>query len=265
MLCALVFCAFSSASASAAGTTAGECSNKATTKDFTDADCLTSGTGEFGHILFKAAETVNVTAKNTTPFVLEGKVAGVPVKIECKKVSGTGTITNHDNGTEPMTVTFGNSTTSFTECAVLAPVNKCSVVVGTTTAAESDPMTLGLGEEITGPTGELVKVYQEGKGTEMGLKFSSVGTNNFTTLTFSSLAGQTCPEAFTKAPIPVKGSAIAIGGRGGGATSSGATAVFTKASTLGGLTTGGQPSTLEGTLTFNKKEGNPLIITTTTP
>ncbi len=54
-------------------------------------------------------------------------------------------------------------------------------------------------------------------------------------------------------------------GRGGNQTtsSSGATEEFTKSTTIGGLSISGNTATLEGTLTFRVKGGEPLIFTTT--
>jgi hypothetical protein len=276
VLCALCISAFSAASASAKGTTAVECSKSATTKDFEDEHCdkgVTSG-GVWGHIAFPNGTAVNVTAVNdltgtASNFKLMGKIAAVAIEIECTKVSAKGTVTNKE-AAGAMSITFGNSSTSFSGCKLLAPasgVGKCKVEVATTNAKETDPMNLGLGEEKVEPTaaGAKVKVLEEGKGTEMGLKFAPITeTEPFTTITISNETGQECPAAL-KGAFPVKGFAYAVGGRGSteATTSTGATAVFTKASTLGGLTFAGNPATLEGTLTFRKEGGNPLSITTT--
>jgi len=274
LLCALCFCAFGAASASAKGTTAGECTTAAPTKDFSDAHCDTpKAGGTTGHILFAngLANTVNVTAANdltgtASPFFLEGKVAGIVVKVECTTVAATGTVTNTENAeTKAMTIDFGNAETKFTGCTVLTQEGKCTVTVAATKSVQTDPMNLKKeGAEKTGPTEEKVKVVEEAAGsTDMGLKFAPVGAGNFTELTF---AGEACPAAI-KGAKPVKGFAYATGGRANsnleGTTSSGATAIFSKASTLGGLTFAGNPASLEGTLTFRKSGGNPLIITTT--
>jgi hypothetical protein len=267
VLCALVFSAFAVSSASAA-TTAGECTSATgNTKDFKDAHCdesVTAGTGAFGHILFAAGTTTNVTATNDTtgttdPFVLEGKVAGVVIKISCASVSATGTVTNNAGGT----VSFGNATTSFTNCTQKAPV-ACegkAVTVKTTTSVQTDPMNLKLSStEKEGPTGEKLKFHEENAaGTEMGLKFSPLPEKPFTEITVS------CPTATT---APVKGFTYATPRRAGGSlqstSGSGATVEFTKSSSIAGLTFAGGPATLEGVLTFRKTGGNPLVLTTTT-
>lgn len=273
LLCALVFSAFGAASASAKGTTAVECSSAAVTKDFSDAHCDTPATPQsnFGHIAFENGKETSVSAANDltgtlSSFLLKGKIAAVFTEVTCEKVAGTGSVTNKE-AAEVMSVTFGKATTEFTVCKVLAPpaaVGKCTVTVNKTESLQSDPMTLGLGAEKTPPQGgAAIKVLEEGKGTEMGLKFSPTAVGGkFTILNFT---GAECPAA-VKGEKPVEGSALALGGRGGleATSSSGATAKFTQASTLGGLTFAGNPATLEGTLTFRKTGGNPLSVTTTT-
>jgi len=82
------------------------------------------------------------------------------------------------------------------------------------------------------------------------------------TLTFG---GAECPAAI-KGPKPVKG--FVFGTSKGRlntevTSSSGATLTFSKESTLGFLTIGGNPASVVGTQTLRKEGGNPLIITTT--
>jgi hypothetical protein len=264
VVCALCFSAFAASGASAAGTTAGECTSTASVKDFEDAHCdrAVSSGGTFGHTLFKENEVVHVTATNdltgtTEPAVLEGVLAGVVAKVTCGTVSATGTVTNKGPATA-MTAEFGTSTTKFTNCTVNQPT-KCegqTAIVGTTTANVTDPTTLGLGEEKT-QTEKSLRVYQEGKGTEMGLKFTPLTGQNLTTLMLPSSCG------LGTTPFPIKGFFYALPGRGGSATLSGATAKITVVSSLGGLTLGGNPVSLTASLTFRKEGGNPLILTTT--
>jgi hypothetical protein len=268
VLCALCLSAFAASSASAKGTTAGECSSTATTKDFEDAHCdrsVTTG-GTFGHTLFALNTATKVTAVNdltgtSSPFTLAGKIAGIVTHIKCNTVSGTGTVTNKEEG-GAMKLAFGESTTSFTGCSVLDPAAAvpCTVTVATVKANESDPMNLKKGATTTDVTGNSLPEPVEEGGTEMGLKFTASGTK-FTEIT---LAGAECPTAF-KNTFPVTGSAIATSGRGSteATTSTGATGIFTKASTIKTLKFAGSAATLEGTLTFRKEGGNPLIITTT--
>lgn len=268
VLCALCLSAFAASSASAKGTTAGECSSTATVKDFEDAHCDKSKTGgTFGHTLFPLNTATSVTAVNdltgtSSPFILAGKIAGIVVHIQCNTVSGTGTVTNKEEG-GVMKLAFGESTTSFSNCSITTPESalKCTVTVAETKATETDPMNLKKGATTTDVTGNSLPEPVEEGGTEMGLKFSAPAGGKFTTIT---LAGAECPEAF-KGAFPVTGSAIATGGRGSteAVTSSGATGIFTKASTIKFLKFAGNPATLEGTLTFRKSGGNPLIITTT--
>lgn len=269
LLCALAFCAFGAANASAKGTTAGECSSAAPTKDFEDAHCdkVKSG-GSFGHILFPAGTATKVTAVNDltgtkSSFILRLKFATILTEITCENVSVTGTITNIDTSGS-MSLSFGIFVFTFSGCKVLAPasaVGKCTATIAKTETKVSDPMNIGLGEERELPQGGKIKVLQEGKGTEMALKLAAAIGTKLTTLT---IAGAECPAAL-KGEKTIEGSLLAVGGRGGAeaTTSSGATATFTAASTLGGFTFAGNPATLEGTLTFRKEGGNPLTITTT--
>jgi hypothetical protein len=271
VLCALCLSAFTASGASAAGTTAGECTSSATTKDFEDAHCDRSKTpGTFGHVLFPNNTVTSVTAVNdltgtSSPFLLAGKIAGVVIHVQCNTVSGTGTVTNKLNASGGMIIEFGQSTTNFTNCSVTTPeaAVPCTVVVAQTVANETDPMNLAKGATTTDVTGEPLAspVEETATGTEMGLKFSPPTGKPFTELEFS---GASCPAAFV-GKFSVSGSAIATGGRGSAAsvTSSGATGIFTKASTIKFLKFAGNPATLEGTLTFRKTGGNPLIITTT--
>jgi len=254
-------CALSVASASAAPTTAGECVSGGGKKDFSDAHCdnaVTAGTGSFGHVLFSNGVKTNVTATNdltgtASVFKLEGKLAGVVTVIECKKASAKGTVTNEAGGK----ATFGNAETEFTECTQSAP-EACAgkaATVKKTTSAQTGPHNLRISTtKKVGPTGEEITFHEENAaGTEMGMKFVPTG-ENFTEISV------TCPIVTT---VPVKGFTYATPGRGGAATSSGATAVFTKSSSIGGLVFAGNPATLEGTLTFRKEGGNPLTLTTT--
>jgi hypothetical protein len=270
VLCALCMSAFAASSASAKGTTAGECSSTATIREFSDAHCDTASTSakNFGHILFPAGTATNITAVNdltgtTSPFALAGKIAGIVIHIECTTVSGTGSVTNKEEG-GAMRLVFGASTTSLRRCSVLDPVeaNKCLVEVESVMANEADPMTLRktVPSVKTVTESEEVDPVEEG-GTEMGLKLTASGAQ----LTKIRFSGSECKPAAFKNTFPVTGSAIATSGRGSteATTSTGATGIFTKASTIKTLKFAGSAATLEGTLTFRKEGGNPLIITTT--
>jgi hypothetical protein len=269
------------ASGASAATTVGECTTAAgTAKDFSDAHCdkgVTAGTGTFGHILFANGGTaIPVTATNantaaettaSTPATLEGKISGIPIAVKCTIVEATGTVTNNAGGT----VTFGNATTTFRGplgpngefCEQEVP-EKCaghSVTVAKTTSAQTDPMNLKISSTTkTGPTGEVITFHEENAaGTEMGLKFApTVAGGNFTEVTVD------CPVATT---APVKGFTYATPGRVNGSlastSGSGATVVFSKSSSIGGLLFAGLPATLTGALTFKRtSNGNALISTT---
>lgn len=269
VLCALALSAFTASAASAtAPTTAGECVSGGGKKDFSDAHCdnaVAENKGTFGHVLFANGTPVEVTATNdltgtASNVTLEGKIAGVVTNVKCTTGSGTGTVTNGAGGT----VTFGTSTTSFSGCTVEEKPAACKgtpVAVASTVANETGPTDLKISTATkTGPTGEAVTFHEENttSGKEMGLKFEpTTSGGNFTTLTFEASCG------IGTTPVPVKGFAYATPGRGGSATSTGATAIFSKSSTIGGLTAGGNPAYFEATFTFRKKGGNPLIITTT--
>jgi hypothetical protein len=272
VLCALCLSAFAASSASA-GTTAAECSSSAPVKDFEDAHCdrAVSSGGSFGHIAFTNGTPVSVTAVNdltgtSSPFKLSGKLAGNITHIQCTTVSGTGTVENKLVGTE-MRAEFGASTTSFSNCSVLDPPAfvPCTVAVATTHATETGAMNLKKGTAVKNvtETENIEPVEESATGTEMGLKFTQEGSK-FTSIT---LTGASCPAAVRGIEFPVEGSAIATGGRGSASTvsSSGATGIFTQASTIKFLKFAGNPAGLEGTLTFRKSGGNPLTITTTNP
>jgi hypothetical protein len=262
---AIVFCAFTAGSASAAFTTAGECV-KGGTKDFADTHCDTpKAGGDFGHVLFANGVKVDITAVNdltgtTRNFDFEGKIGAVPFLVECTSVSATGTVTNNAGGA----VTWGPFTAKFAGCTSQKPeLLGCKGALVTIApdlaATPTGPHNLGLSgaaDKKTGPTNEVIEYHKEGAGTQMGLKLVPSGAE-FTSLTFAAACG------FGIKAIGVKGSMFATPGRGGAAASSGATAEFTKSSTIGGLSVAGNTATLEGTLTFRKKGGEPLILTTT--
>lgn len=265
LLSTAVVMAFSAAPASAAPTTAAECSNTATVKDFEDAHCdRSNAAGTFGHVALPVNTEIKVTTDNNLTegafriWLLAGKIAGVPIHIECDEIAGKGAVTN--NAGPPMSVTFANATLEASKCNVETPesAKKCGVAVSKVEAAISGPHNLGLGAEKEVPTGEeKIKVYEEGKGAEMGLKFvPRVAGGSFAMVTLTSCGA-------LSGNYPVKGFAYAIGARGGAATSTGATAEFTRESTLGGLTLGGNPAFLTGDLTVRKEGGNPLSLTTT--
>jgi len=268
LLCALCFCAFAASSASAKGTTAGECKSASGSKDFKDAHCdeeVAAGTGSFGHVLFANNTAVTYTGVNDTtgtktPWMMEYKIAGIVVTVECKEVTSKGTVTNEEVG-GVMKIKFGDIKFTSKECTVpTQPL--CTVEVPAFESGVTDPMNLGKVNEKEGPTGEKVKYDEEKQGTEMGLKFKATEGETFATLVF---AGAECP-AFLKGAKVLKGFFYGTSkGRANteATSSSGATLTFSKESTIGGFSFAGNPATLVGTLTLRKEGGNPLIITTT--
>lgn len=263
---AIVFCAFGAGSASAKPTTAGVCVKDGGAKDFGDAHCDTKKAGGgFGHVLFANGTPVDITAANdltgaVSTFKFEGKIDGVLFLVECSNVTATGTLTNNAGGG----VTWGPFTAKFNNsCTSQIPVgNGCKGAVATLgdlAATVTGPHDLGLSgptDKKTGPTNEVIEYHKEGKGGLMGLKLVPSGAE-FTTITFAPTCG------FGTKPMSVNGSMLATPGAGGGADWSGATAEFSKSTTIGGLTVKGAVATLEGTLTFRQKGGDPLILTTT--
>jgi hypothetical protein len=259
--CACAMCALGAANASAAQTTAGECVSGGGNKDFKDAHCneaAPAGTGAFGHVLFANGVKTNVTATNDltgtgSVFKLEGTLAGAVVSITCSEVTAKGTVTNEAGGK----ATFGNAETEFEECKQDTP-KACEndpVVVEDALTAQTGPHNLRISTtKKKAPTGEEITFHEENAGgNEMGLKFVPVGQN------ITRIAVE-CPILTI---APVRGFTYATPGRVGAANSSGATATFDKSSSIGGLTFAASPATLEGTLTFRKEGGNPLILTTT--
>jgi hypothetical protein len=77
------FGAFTVPGATAAGTTAGECSPAVTMKDFEDTHCDKSKSpGTYGEVLYPVNTPVAVEAANdltsvTAPFTLAGKLSGI--------------------------------------------------------------------------------------------------------------------------------------------------------------------------------------------
>lgn len=267
LACAIVFFALSAGTASAEPTTAGECVKGGGAKDFEDAHCDRAKTGGgFGHVLFANGDKTAITAENdltgkASPFTFEGKIGGVVFVVECTSVTASGTVTNNVGAN----VSWGALTAKFGGCTSLKPEGPgcvgAVVTVANMVATPTGPHNLGLSgstNQKTGPTNEVIEFHQEkGGGTQMGLKLVPSGTE-FTTLSFAAACGLSIN------PVPVKGVMFATPGRGGNASSSGATAEFSKSTTIGGLTAGGAVATLEGTLTFKGAGGSPLILTTTT-
>jgi hypothetical protein len=126
-LLALVICAFAAANASAEQK-AFTCAEGGTT--FTDAHCVTSGTGPFGLTVIPETSTAITatnakTASGTTAAeasILAGTVSGIETELKCTGLEGTGTLTNATSSVS------GNGTLIYTGCSVLKPAGKSCVV-----------------------------------------------------------------------------------------------------------------------------------------
>ena len=134
LLSALLFSAFAAQGASAKGTTAFTCSEKAAIIDFADPNCtreIGPPEGKFGHIgIAQGAQTeVEITngstkneTKEPTPRRLNRRSRRRKVEIVCKKVAGTAISTNvalagvmQNEGTK--------LAIAYTECVVVLPPN----------------------------------------------------------------------------------------------------------------------------------------------
>jgi len=243
LLCALLICAFAAPSASA-GTTAFTCvETKAKEGDFTDAHCgnqVKAGEGSYAHVTIKPNEETQISLTNektasetkaAQPFNFSGTLFGATIEFSCRTVSGSGTLTNEETKEKVMQTT-GNAIIQATKCTVTKPA-KCTV-----------------GEPFTWDT--HFKTYE--KEAEMGIEFTPKNGEQFG---FWELLGSECT---------LKGMKTAIEGSfkgtiGGSAKGKGATIGLTEASTAG-LTWGGKPYVLTGSMTPSMKEGNPITFTT---
>jgi hypothetical protein len=247
LLCALLFSALAVQGASAAGTTAYTCV-KVPVGEFGDPHCDNGPSGEYEHELIPVEKTTEVTSHNqktknetkeSTTAVLHAIKAGAQVTITCKKVHGTGSLTN----TEEAKVMHagGTVTVTYSECEVSNP-KKCTVKQPIVAEAKS-------------------KTWEKGK--EMGVEFSPKEAGKpFVNIT---LEGAECGP---KGTFEVLGSVI--GTPGGTSEGKGATLyfnaskeeeeLFLKQKPITGmqkLTFGGTPALLTSTETVEMKEKEP--------
>jgi hypothetical protein len=243
LLCALALCAFAAPGASAIGTTAFTCVEGQGEKDFSDAHCdnqVKAGEGKFGHVKVEGKETEltfsnEKTASETTaaePSVLAGPLLGVNVSVSCKKVTGTGTLTNEEVG-GTMKVT-GNATLEHSECVVTTggSEGKCAV---------KEPIVY---------TAKYTTFQNE---TAMGVEFTPKSGGAFGSITYVEGKGG-CP---IKGTFAIEGSFL--GTPGGTAQGKGATLRFAD---TGNLHWGTSLYTLSGAVTMGMKGGNPITFTT---
>jgi hypothetical protein len=248
LICALLFGALAAQSASAAegkNTTAYECV-KGEGKDFSDAHCDNHVAGEFGHKalgLGKTSITVSneKTKNNTTeaaPAIMKGTVFGVATEIECKTVSGEGSLTNEEPAAGTHRVK-GSVTAKFSTCTVKKPALGCTV---------KQPI------EVSSNVEGVEKLGTE--ANEMGLEFKPTGEH------FATLKIEGC---FVAGTYNVDGTAIATGTPSPKEKWSGATSIFTEAMTKTTLKLAGNAASITSSTTVtNSATGNPVSLTTVT-
>jgi hypothetical protein len=253
LLCALCFCALSTAGASAAGTTAYACEAEPEGKgSFSDAHCNTpvGGNGKFKHSLITGVtefELTNKEVKSNTaesePILLSGLLGGVQSEVLCKTAKGGGVLENKEEKGTMRAV--GEMSMELTECTMPKPVN-------------------GEGKERCKVREPIVYVGQFStveKGSEMGVEFVPMGGSGggkpFVILEFEEGPGTKCPVAGKS--TPVEGSWE--GTMGGTPEGIGATMHFSAA--MSKLTWGGVKYTIQGILTWKMKGGGSAIAFTT--
>lgn len=201
LLCALAFCAFGAASASAVnGTTAFTCVFEGGKEDFSDAHCDNKVGGKYGHVAIEKDVTtaVHVTNEKTassttahTPAFLKSVAGGIEVTLSCTKVDGKEAwIENKTTvveGKEKMEV-IGGGNVSYTECKATKPVNK-----------EIPPKEVCKVKEpiITNATTETFV-----NGEEMGVKNKPPAGENFTELVLENNGALKCA---IKGTYPITG------------------------------------------------------------
>jgi hypothetical protein len=132
MLCALLVSAFAAQSASAVGTTAYTCvKGGGINPTYNTAHCRpTDGAGEWSHKAIANGTTTelqgngnNEKGEPITGFLVS-TAFGATVELEGKTVSGSGTMTNSEEGGEM--IASGSGTITFTNVSVVKPAN-CKV------------------------------------------------------------------------------------------------------------------------------------------
>jgi hypothetical protein len=231
VLCALVFCAFSASSASAAGTTAFECVKDGGALDYSDADCATfvgAGNGEYGHVALppKTSAKVELNSVASTTAKLMGTVGGITTTLNATGFASKA-MTCENTEAESRMIQKCHLEGEFTSVTVSEGPASCEVVGKTIKLLETDYVT-----------------------HEMLLEFKPTVTN----------VGE---FKFEKCTTPGLNVTYKIAGTFNGVPN-GASVGFTEAST-GSLKFAGQAAFLVATFTEKKEGGNPLRLTTTTP
>jgi hypothetical protein len=246
LLCASLFCAFATSSASAAGTTAVTCVKSETKEgDFSDAHCgnqVEPGAGKFAHTAIEVGKTTEISLTNdkttgdTTgaqQLVFTGTLTGINVEFSCSTVKGTGSLTNEESG--KVMKTTGTAVIEATKCTMTKPA-KCTV---------KEPFTWDT----------QFKTYEN--GTEMGVEFLPTSESGGL---FGSWTPQGSECVFKEKSFTISGS---FKGTVGGTTEGkGSTLGFTPASTKE-LKWGNGSYTLTGSVTPQMSGGgNPIAFTT---
>jgi hypothetical protein len=227
VLCALVFCAFSASSASAAGTTAFECVSGGGLKDFSDADCGTfvgAGNGEYGHVAL-TPKTLTKVELNGGEAKLMGTIFGITTTLVATGFKSKASTSENTEENGAMVIK-GKVEGEFTGVTV----------------AEGPP-----GCEVKGKVIENAKMTSTTK--EMEVKFTAAPT-------FGEFVFENCNILALNSRYKIIGTATGI--------PNGANLGFTEVSTSS-LKFAGQAAFLVTTLTEKMEGGNALSPTTTTP
>ncbi len=252
LLCALALCAFAASSASAAGTTAFACEPKTGEKGsvgFSDEHCDKAAVDTGVKFVHKAIapnspteiELTNEKTKGETkeaePSVLTGPLGGIEVlEISCKKVGGTGTLTNEESGAMQA---VGNLAIEHSECTAAKPTNGSGIELC----------------KVKSPIVYTANFKTYGNEAEMGLELTPKSGGTFGTFTLENNGANKCPVTGV---IGISGSFELT--PGGTANGIGATQHFYTGKN--NLRWGGNAYSLTGAITLRMKGGNPITFTT---
>ena len=226
----------------AEGITAFACAEGAGKEDFADPHCdegVAAASGEYGHESLAAGKATEIEVTNegtehdttdSADAVFEATVVGVKAKITATKVRGTGQIENLEPETGVHALE-GEVAIQYTKLHVDEPAG-CEV---------AEPL------EVPAAI-EAVEV-----GESVGIELTPLEGTTFASITFE---GEEC--ALDGITASVKGSAVATGGAGEGA-STGATAVLEPAHES--LAVGKAAASLTSTITVKMAGGDPLTLT----
>jgi hypothetical protein len=178
VLCALVFCAFSASSASAAGTTAFECVKDGGALDYSDAACATfvgAGNGEYGHVALvpKTPAKVELTGAEAK---LMGTVGGITTTLKATGFKGVST-TCENTEAETRMVQKCHLEGEFTEATLTEGPPGCKLVGSTIKLVGIDSVTKEMVVEFKPTVTNLAEFKFEGCNT-MGLNttYKLIGT-----------------------------------------------------------------------------------------